>query len=525
MNNKAIAAIALLMIVCAPIALGYILNVQDVDNSEWKRGDVSQLNSLIVTDRINDYVPYTGIYNNYYGYFDGTTSSGKTGLAQLDFVSVTDTYSSVPVTGDGTPVQVTSSGINSQIKLDDYGGDSYKVAFDGLRAHDYSITYLDGTGIVISEPSMSGTGDPNEVHMIKTGTSVIIDNIAYDNVASVGFYIGSGQVVTITPIVIIGYADVSKGWYVEDNIPMSWYKGSNEADYDIILMVDIPVNTGFYIYHTSLASEYAHLVRDASGVVTITTFDGSNTEIYTLGNYQYLMIDINLFNNGVVSGIGSWPQMGAAPPVINTIELDHIIRGNRILTDSSDIHFRVDRTYILSKTYPIAHDATIDVQAIKPAMTSYDLDLYYTSIAGTSVSFAGNNYLVSNGKIHVGARSFDITNNHLVISSRTEDNVTWNNYINDIPVGTTNSIQNPTLNGDWSIGTYNLYGLTMIHSVKSEWVSGSFGLDMSEVALIGLGVCAVAFIALGMTGKASGAKAILLAIICGGGALIFAVMI
>ncbi len=521
MNNKAIAAIALLMIVCAPIALGYILNVQDVDNSEWKRGDVSQLNSLIETDRVNDYTPYTGIYNNYLGIFDDITVSGKIGLAQLDFVSVTDTVSSVPVRGDGTPEEITSTGAN--INLGDYGGDYYTLAFDNHRAHDYYLTKVGGAGLAISSPEISGSS-PIAVHMIKEGTTVTIDNTVYNDIESVEFHIGSGQTVKITPTnIITGYADVSKGWYVDPNVRLVW--SNNHTEYDALFMVDMPVSTGFYMYESNMITGYTHFVRDASGVVTITTFDGSNTEIYTLGNYQYIMIDSFIFDNGVVSGIAAWPQMGVMPAAINTIEIDSIINHHVILTDSADIHFRVDRSGILNSTHLVAHNATIDVQAIKPAMTSYDLDLYYTSIAGTSVTFAGNNYLVSNGKIHVGARSFDITNNHLVISSRTEDNVTWNNYINDIPVGTTNLIQNPTLNGDWSIGTYNLYGLTMIHSVKSEWVSGSFGLDMSEVALIGLGVCAVAFIALGMTGKASGAKAILLAIICGGGALIFAVMI
>lgn len=524
MNNKAIAAIALLVMVCAPIALGYILNVQDVDDSEWRRGDVSQLNSYLETDRINDYVPYTGIYNNYYGFYDGTTTTGKAGLAQLDFVSVTDTYSSVPVAGDGTPTQITSSGMSSRISLDTYGGDSYKVAFDGLRAHDYDITFLDGTGTGISFPGQSGSGDPNSIEMIKSGSSVAIGNTVYSDVATVGLYIGTGQVVTIIPTITVGYADVSKGWYVENNIPMSWYKGNNLADYGIILMVDMPVSTSFYIYNIDLSSQYTHFSRDASGTVTITTFDGS-TETYTLGNYQYLMIETNLFDNGIVSGIASWPQMGTTPTPINSIEIDHIIRGQRILTDSSDITFRVDRSYMLNATYPIARDVTIDVPAIKPAMKSYDLDLYYTSIAGSSVTFAGQTFPVIDNKIHVGLRTFDLSKGHLIISSRTEDSVTWYNYINDISVGTTNTIQAPTLNGDWSIGTYNLYGLTMIHSVSSEWVPGSFGLDMSEVALIGLGVCAVAFIALGMTGKASGAKAIILAVICGGGALIFAVMI
>ena len=183
MNNKAIAAIALLIIVCAPIGMGYVLNMEDVDHETWNRGGLNQINDYVVDDRISTYTPYTGIMNNYYGYYVDTSTSGKLGLSQLDFVSVTSTYSSVPIYGDGTPETVTSTG--ASIDLGSYGGDNYKVAFDNHKAHDYAMTLVGGGGMGLHFDAISGDGDPSAVQMIKEGTTVTIEGSTYNNIESV----------------------------------------------------------------------------------------------------------------------------------------------------------------------------------------------------------------------------------------------------------------------------------------------------------------------------------------------------
>lgn len=529
MNNKALAAIALMIIVCAPIGLGYLLNTEDVDYGTWKRGGMTQINDYVNQDRENTYTNYTGIMNNYYGFYNTPSPSGKSGLAQLDFVSVTSNPSSYPVRGDGTPEIITYSG--GDLDLGSYGGDNYKVAFDINKGFNLDIGMIGGGGMGYTQPAVSGSSDP-AVHIIKQGSNLYIDDTLYPDVASVTFSsTNTGFTVTITPIdTLIGYADVTKGWYVDPYVNLAWYNSQsiNTPNYGAVFMVEMPTNTEFYMFGSNVSLTNTHFIRDASGEVTVQqTKNGSILPTEILGNYQYIMIDCNRFDPPEISGIAAWPQMGIVPEKLNTITpnepIDYLFH---IMTTSSDIHFRVDMSMILDKTVPITTNTTVYVNGIKPNMTSYDLELQDVVKAGDSIGFNGTMYRVVGNKLIINDfRTIDIIGKTITISSRSSDNVTWNNYINGILVSNSASMSDVTLNGTWGVSSYNLYGLTIEHKIKQEWMPGGFDFDTSALSIIGLAACAAAFVILGLTGARSGGKIIWLAVICGGGALVFLFMV
>lgn len=527
MNNKAIAAIALMIVVCTPIGLGYILNMEDVDHGTWTRGGITQINQYVNDSRENVYTPYTGIMNNYYGFFGSTSTSGKTGYAQLDFVSVTQNPSSTPVYGNGTPTAITYNG--GDIDLGSYGGDNYTVAFDITKGFSLDITKTPSGAMGYTSPPSSGTSDPNAVHIIKEGTNLYIDGDAYPDVAAVSFSsTNTGFVLTITPTnTVIGYADITKGWYIDPYLDMSWDNNQimNTQNYGAVFMVEMPVNTDFYMFGMYMNRDNTHFIRDSSGLVTVTQTRDSDIPVsYTLGNYQYLMIESFRFDSPVISGIAAWPQMGLIPEKLNTITpnepIDYL---HHIMTTSSDIHFRVDMSMILKSTMQVASNVTVYVNGIKPGMTSYDLDLSGILKAGDSIGFNGTMYRVVDNKLIVNDhRSYNLTDKSTItLSSRTDDGVTWKNYINDIHVSDSNSMSNFTLYGSWAVASYNLYGLTIEHDIRHEWVPGGFDFDTSAIGIIGLAACAAAFVILGLTGARSGGKTLWLAVICGGAALVF----
>lgn len=526
MNNKALAAIAFTLIVAAPIGLGYILNFQDVDHGTWSdTNSFTSINSYVNNDTILETTPYTGIYNNYWGFWDITPSdSGKLGQDQLDFVSTSSTYSSVPILGDGTPVTHMGGGDIAQI----CGSPDYKVAFDNHKGHSYTIHYLDGTSEVVAYSPISGDGDPTAVNLIKRGSFAIIEEIDYNNVDYITLSILSSNQITITPIVNTNtYADVSAGWYVDDDVRFRWMNLQDNV-YEIFMIVDMPINTDVYFYYPSLTDYYSHFVRDASGEITITIFDNGNTESYTLGNYQYMLLK----SRGVVSGLSKWPEIGLSEQyVINTIDTNKSLKiGGYIKTSSDQIRFRVDATTIANINMSVATNATIDVSQIKPGMGSYVYKLEDPVVVGSSITFAGETFNVVNNSLIVGSHAIDLSPNQMYkrnilnFYSRSSDGVTWDNYINNYKINSTPTQATITLNGTWG-ATHAITGQQFTHQIINEWVPGHVGIDMTGAAIIGLGVCVAAFVILGMAGVRSGGKVLWLAAICGGAAIIFITLI
>ena len=97
---KALAAIALTMMVVVPIGLGYMLATEDVEYDEWSSTGTSNLSEQILNHTTPYFTSYNGSTNNsqllqrQYFTLQAITEWHH---VQPDYLSVSSTYSAVPI--------------------------------------------------------------------------------------------------------------------------------------------------------------------------------------------------------------------------------------------------------------------------------------------------------------------------------------------------------------------------------------------------------------------------------------------
>ena len=64
LSGKALAAIALTLIVCAPIAIGYAMASEDEEVTNWQSSDNIKVNDLLLNSTQPIYTDYSGSLNN-----------------------------------------------------------------------------------------------------------------------------------------------------------------------------------------------------------------------------------------------------------------------------------------------------------------------------------------------------------------------------------------------------------------------------------------------------------------------------
>ena len=156
-------------------------------------------------------------------------------------------------------------------------------------------------------------------------------------------------------------------------------------------------------------------------------------------------------------------------------------------------------------------------QLLMDSTASYRIELADIGQIGDSITWGGETYAVTDGKITVNNVKIKVSD--LQLDSKYLDGVRTN-YINGRQISTgSNSLQ---LTGTWA-AIVSLSELDHSTTTSTEWIAGEFawnGVDQS-FALMGLITCVAVFVGLGMYGARSGAKVGTLMIICGFAALIF----
>lgn len=534
MDIKVAAAVALTIMVIVPIGLGYCLNIEDVEKEVWETvGDTTNISGYLYNDSIDTYKPYTGPYNNAYGYFYNTQSNGKSGLAQLNFVTVNNTYSSIPVRGDGSLITVTGTG--SYLSISDYtSSDSYTLNWNGNRG--YGIKYVTTAGVEwgIVSPEISGAGVIS-TQLIKSGTTMVLaaNGQTIENVASVQVSIQSGQELQIIPQnVIIGYAQITDGWFIDANTSMQLRSPSTHY-IDGRLLINMPINSTVSISGANnYTLHYLKIDRNISGDISATSYVNSTaTATKNIGDTDTVCIEVDYRGNiYTVSSVEYWPQLGQDPVKINTVELERY-PGRTIdylKPDNSNIHFRMDALQILDSTVPVAHEKSLNIHDVKPEFNNCQIKFSNVLIPGRSITLGQTKTFYTDGNKLIVSSNQKVPLEGMVISYKyTPDPIlpTYDIYVNNTLVNSTHGDPTIRFNGDWGA----TWEITEIEkktiTVPNTWVPGHMGIDMSEAALIGIATCAALFIILGMTGKMSGKKAALLGLICGSGAVIFFMLI
>ena len=182
---------------------------------------------------------------------------------------------------------------------------------------------------------------------------------------------------------------------------------------------------------------------------------------------------------------------------------------------------RVDSALFRAFEYPLIADKTYDPAGFKtnPSTTIDNINSY-----GSSLTFGGNTYSVSNGNITMGTHEIPVKG--LVLSSVPNPNGGYDNKIGNTVISTTAAPSAITFNGKWS-ASITTTAQEEYQVTKTEWKAGDFAWDGMDQNFLMVGLLASlgAFIALGIYARRSRASVWPLLIVCGGAALLFFIML
>lgn len=535
MNGKAIAAIAITLIVAFPIGMGYVMNLDDVQEQYYLEGQSNNVSALINNTTQEVYTTYTGVNNNDYG---------MNGYYQnLNFVKKGSTYTSVPVYKyDHAYGWAVSNGYNA---VPAALGNVW-----GLSSTDHYISgysYVDSSGATVT--GIITESAPNVTVVVQKTIdfySVGEYKIPAEGVTDFKVRVKNSPGSLPTSVFVFdSYAHTNMGWHTPTSPGLSqpdthyWY--NDQTNQEILFTINLAEvsKTNIYPAASFITSGHSkiYLEKEASGNVYIATFDSSGNIVNSgsLGSYQYVRLKINL-ESVTLSGISGWPSVNAATQVFNEVTLPYTPPSaavnyggyTKVGFEEYSINtmkniYRVDYTYIKSGTYPAASNATIDPAAINPQLINCQTVISQIGIYGSSITFAGNTYSInSDGNIVIGSHQTKAEG--AVLRSTTEDGVTWKNEINGIDVGDTAAISTIGLNGTWS-AIYNIVELNEESRTVTKWIAGHSAFDLDDYAMFGLITSVAATIALGLYGARSGVKVLWLMLATGGAAMVFLFML
>lgn len=527
MDGK-IAAIAVTLIVAVPILLGYGLAFEEETYTSFE-----SVNTTNITDMINNYQEpiynrYTGPANNQALWMDVYWSGVgyEKSLVSPKYGSVGDNPTSLPILAASAKT------------YEDVAPDTYTVITDthftwnsdGIFS--FRVTHDDGSTNLLHPAS--------GVNVVRYGSILLVGSDEYNvktlEVRSVSIPPAAHNM-TIN-IITAGskYGDPAYGWNPAPYVSgwtsyrdVYWMNGYENNS--VRMMAAFNNNEGITITPVSsdgsAQSPGYYFSCTTSNGITVETDD----ETYVLGQYSKICIDINT-DSMTVSGINSWPTMGADPQTYNTITLPYdnaLADISRILLDDlSAVDLRVDSARVLTGYFPAIRDSNFSVGGYYPEQTVL---VSFQSIAayGDQIGWGGwiwqveNGALVSTDEALNGLRIKDIV---LMQEYVDGDTPYYNFYINNTLISNFEQGGIIWFGGDWSL-VAKVSQMENVESTRLVWQSGEWAWDGvgTEFALIGLLTCGAVFVGLGMYGRRSGAKVGVLMLITGCAAFIFLAMI
>lgn len=470
-SPKALAAIALTLIIAAPICLGFAMSSETVEYTAWETEKNINLSETIYNAESPIYMDFNGSANNTY----------LLGYDLMDYVQHSSNPTAYPVR---TPVTSSKTFNNTTWTAMPSGYWIMTIPADTsweLKSEDGRIH---GT---LGDTVLSGFGDSIKMNPSRTIT------------------------VTTFTFSTSDYADASYGWKLPDR-SSTWYNQMTNRYVDMV--VDIPDNSKVVI------GAY-RLEKNADGEV-FAAYGSTGGTLQPLGVYPYVKVRYST-ESIQVSGLLSWPGMGVDYITYNTVTVEnpntpssaHFERMALVTDEYADVIFRIDNAYIESGSFPWSVDASLDMASLFPAK-SYSLKLNSIGIYGDSLTIGGTTYSITNNRITVGGQPVPLKG--AVISSRYNGS-TYDLYISGHEAGTTAAPASITFDGGWSL-TVTGQILKQVTNEKAQWEPGGFAFDKDSFVGVIVLAAALAFIGIGIYGARSGIKVGLLLLICGGAALI-----
>ena len=536
-----ITVMALVLIVAAPILIGYGMAFEDVQTTTWTESDTRGISGLLYNAQSWDPVPINAYQLNskvieVYGFSDYQYPLYKKIQAS-------------PVTS--LPIAQESRTSSQDIDSDDLAGSgsAYFIP-NGDGYITVTIMYLDANNQTVTDTIdiVTLAFDNYKVFGYKSdGTSY-----TYTNCASVDIGYPSDPYTIQYEVTSGSYADITSGWTIPYDVGSNTYYSVNIGTLtdNVLVTVDL----GELIYNTavgdtstwniypngdydpsSLIFTYYNAPDPADSYLTAATvgwsskipFDTTSTVVgYCDNNVWQIRMNLDKYQ---IDYVKSWPgQLGAAFSYLRYSIPYHFYGVNTmssIISLDIDVGaiMRVDYADGRGFSYPVMKNIAYDPAAklFMDPTRSYKIQLADIGQVGDSLTWGGETYTVTDGKITLGNKKIALSD--LQLESRYL-NGERTNYINGKQISTgANELQ---LSGTWG-AVVALTEETPETTTSMEWTPGKFawnGVDQS-FALMGLITCVGVFIGLGMYGRRSGAKVGTLMLICGGAALIFLALI
>lgn len=552
-----VAVIALVVIVACPILLGYAMNLQQVDITDYKTtGDSVNVTPLLQSGTDYSYVHADSYSLNSNFLFEHRGYNLTSKIAPI-YESVTSTKSAFPMMqwtvynqNDPYPgARILLSNIDYFYYQYDHPGNTGQINFQIIyygtetayssvyqRIHSiyfdtdenkFYFTYYNQLNHGwLSEDSLAVDPSLNEQLTYKFSGTVTA---------------GSGVLQRALDNESPNYVDLSAGYTIDD-----FYLSTNnittavlpEHPRNVLMTVDLnSISDSSYDFKFSISSQH-----NSRAVVTLekTTDGGGNVHwnAYHYGTYVHvaeLYYDSSRSSNtyqiyldtsgGEFRYVGDWPTIIGEANYYQKYEFTWT--SSLVVPDVGNLYFytntpkmRIDDSEYRAFEYPIIENKTYDPASFKsnPSTTIKDITMY-----GTSLSFGGNTYTINNGNITLGTHQIPVRG--LEFKSVAVDSG-YENRIGNTVISTTADPSTITFNGKWS-ASITTVAQDQYTISKTEWVAGSFGWDGIDhnFLIVGLITSLGAFIALGIYMRRSKASLWPLLIVCGGAAVLFFIML
>lgn len=499
-SMKALAAIALTMVIVCPIALGYLLAIDEEEAVGWETTDQYNISNLLLNHQTPYFMTFASPSNNSY------LTSGNSPVYQ----QIGSTVTSIPVLESASDLL--------------YVGTSYVTVpysscwFFMEKYCALKIVLKDGT----THTEISQIYQPR-VDVYPTGIVNIAApfNVQYQNVDHVELQANTATNFTVHYTRPSGsYADPSAGWTVPG--ATYWYNG--HVNNSVTFTMSVPPGgmgqlgvVDPWPFPTEPGNNYKLFVKNTDGTIEV----GHNLNDWvTLGKYSAVQVRVTE-EDYEVSGLNAWGALGGNQQTYNTVHVSHPSWENMHVYVNSGAIYRVDSAEISAGSYPSTLDYTLDLNALFPG----DLmaaSLNSIGVYGDSLSLGSTAYPVTNGKITVDGKQVALKG--ALISFIPDETGQLIGSIGGREVGSFATVPPITFGGEWSL-TAIAYKVEETPTTNMSWHAGEFGLDKAGFVAAGLIFAGIAFVILGMNGRASGSKVGLLMLICGGAAAAYIIIL
>lgn len=234
--------------------------------------------------------------------------------------------------------------------------------------------------------------------------------------------------------------------------------------------------------------------------------------------------------------VGDWPsQVGEAnyyrswtqdflTPIENPDCIKYVYMGFSTTTSLYNAVMRFDAATYRGYSYRITEDLQYD-PANMIGSNNVVTKLQSITRAGSSITFGGNTYTVTNYNLMMGTHKIPLSG--LRFESVLNENNTYDNKINGHVVSTTATPSTVTFDGKWLVNVASAE-MTPYTYTGTQWKAGEFGWDGMDhnFLIVGLITCLGVFIGCGIYARKSRSGGILpLMIVTGCAAFVFFIML